>query len=539
MIAVVVLTPLLAWAAFPPSPLPEAAYLLATPGLWWALRRPRWKPFLIGQWLAWTITWFTLLIWLHYVTWVGLVLLASFLGLISSLWFAAARAIAPKTGEVPTEETSPGNLKSLGIPVLGSGGFGGVATMFGLAGLWVLLEWLRSWIFTGFPWLPLAASQWQRPIMLGLAPITGAWGVSFVLILVNIGLVSHFERLRIPREEGRGWFSIEIVVAMLALMLGSFALARDFLAQKRQPWARVGIVQPYIPQNLKWDESQARNVVLILERETAKVAALQPDFLLWPEAATPWVLTDKGDVRMWLERIARDSRVPLLAGVVALDKGPVDQEEWFNAAVVVDPENGVQKERYAKRHLVPWGEYIPLRSVFGWLDKFVPIGGDFQKGKSAAPLTISTNNGPRNVGLLICYEDVFPDLARADTLAGAEVLVNITNNAWYGEGAAAYQHAAHSVLRAAENRRPLVRCGNGGWSGWIDEYGTIRETLLDDRGSVYFRGGEVVSVSRDTKWVGRESFYTRNGDWFVGACALLVLLTLGTKVRLRPRKESK
>lgn len=525
LLAIVVLTPLLAWAAFPPSKLPEAAFFFIAPGLWWALRRPAWKPFLIGQWIAWTITWVLLLSWLHYVTWVGLFLLSAFLALISTAWFAVARAIAPAQQPQATDEEVPGNLKPLGFPVLGAGGLGGIAMMLGLASVWVLLEWVRSWIFTGFPWLTLATTQWQRPLMLGLAPITGAWGVSFLLVLVNVGLVAHFERHRISRDLRRGWFSPELLVAIVALLAGSFGLGGDFLGQKRELWARVGIVQPYIPQNLKWDESQALSVVRTLEQETAKVAALQPDFLLWPEAATPWALTEKGDLRGWLARISRDSRVPLLAGVVVVD-GSGPDEEWFNAAIVVDPENGVQPARYAKRHLVPFGEYIPLRPVFGWLEKFVPIGGDFTRGTSAAPLTISTHSGPRNVGVLICYEDVFPNLARADTLADAEVLVNVTNNAWYGEGAAAYQHAAHSVLRAAENRRPLVRCGNGGWSGWIDEYGAIRETLVDERGSVYFRGGETVAVTRDAKWIGRETFYTTHGDWFVLVCGAVCAVAL-------------
>ncbi|HEY5551096.1 MAG TPA: apolipoprotein N-acyltransferase, partial [Opitutaceae bacterium] len=319
LIAVVVLTPLLAWAAFPPSPLPEAAFFLAAPGLWWALRRPAWKLFLLVQWIAWTVTWLVLLIWLHHVTWIGLVLLAAFLGLISSAWFAAARAIAPIAAPTTVEtEDAPGHLRPLALPTLGSSGLGGIVPMLGLAALWVVLEWVRTWLFTGFPWLTLATSQWQRPLMLGLAPITGAWGISFLLVLVNVGLVAHFERLRLPREGRRGWFSLEIVVALVALLACSFGLSGDFLGQKRKPWARVGIVQPYIPQEQKWDDAMARDVVRTLEQETARVAALEPDFLLWPEAATPWVLTEGGDLRDWLARISRDNRAPMLAGVVAL-----------------------------------------------------------------------------------------------------------------------------------------------------------------------------------------------------------------------------
>ena len=141
--------------------------------------------------------------------------------------------------------------------------------------------------------------------------------------------------------------------------------------------------------------------------------------------------------------------------------------------------------------------------------------------------------------MLICYEDVFPGLARANAAAGAEVLVNLTNNAWYGEGAAAYQHAAHSALRAAETRRPVVRCGNGGWSGWFDEYGGLREELRDGRGSVYFRGGGTVRVTRDRRWVDRLTPYTVHGDWFVAACGALAVLAALRVGRLRPADFAK
>ena len=107
---------------------------------------------------------------------------------------------------------------------------------------------------------------------------------------------------------------------------------------------------------------------------------------------------------------------------------------------------------------------------------------------------------------------------------GAALLFVATNNAWYGEGASAYQHAAHSVLRAVENRRPLLRVGNGGWSGWIDEYGLIRNVLLNDEGTIYFRGGTVFEIDRDRRWVGRTTFYTRHGDWFVWVSLGLVLI---------------
>jgi apolipoprotein N-acyltransferase len=128
---------------------------------------------------------------------------------------------------------------------------------------------------------------------------------------------------------------------------------------------------------------------------------------------------------------------------------------------------------------------------------------------------------------LICYEDVFPELARRSALAGSDVLVVLTNNGWFGEGGAAVQHAAHSVLRAVETRRPVLRCGNGGWSGWIDEFGSVRSNLTNDEGSIFYRGSRVLSVTRDARLIGQKSFYVEHGDWFVLVCAAVLLLGAG------------
>jgi apolipoprotein N-acyltransferase len=154
----------------------------------------------------------------------------------------------------------------------------------------------------------------------------------------------------------------------------------------------------------------------------------------------------------------------------------------------------------------------------------------------ANPLVVHVRNDNYAFGPLLCYEDIYPELARRSVLAGSEVLTVLTNNAWFGEGGAAYQHAAHSVLRAVETRRPVLRCGNGGWSGWIDEFGNIRAVLTQlpngtiqthpgtDGGTIYFRGAATVQITRDLRWMGRNSFYVEHGDWFVLVCAGLVAL---------------
>jgi apolipoprotein N-acyltransferase len=182
---------------------------------------------------------------------------------------------------------------------------------------------------------------------------------------------------------------------------------------------------------------------------------------------------------------------------------------------LVTPGEGVAKRYYAKRQLVAFGEFVPLRPLLGWLSKFVPIGGDFSRGDEPSLLLVPMRGEHVVVGPLICYEDTYPQLARSSVRAGAGLLTVVTNNGWFGEGGAAYQHAAHSVLRAVENRRPVLRCGNGGWSGWIDEFGVVRKVVTNAAGTIYFRGTQTAEVSRDARWVDRPSFYTEYGDWWV------------------------
>jgi apolipoprotein N-acyltransferase len=219
-------------------------------------------------------------------------------------------------------------------------------------------------------------------------------------------------------------------------------------------------------------------------------------------------------LRAFVESLSAKARTPLLLGSIAFENAGTDTSRWLNAALVVAPDRGLQSAFYAKRHLVPFGEYVPLRPALGWMTKFVPIPDDCTAGTDPAPLLVSMKGGANAFGVLICYEDIFPQLARHTVLSGADALAVLTNDAWYGEGAAAYQHAAHSVLRAVETRRPVLRCGNAGWSGWIDEFGAIRFPLARD-GSVYFRGTQTADVTRDSRWIGRNTFYVDHGDWFV------------------------
>lgn len=503
--AAVVLSALLYVLAFPPFDVAEAAYVFAVPLLLW-LFRPRPRKVAVAAIIGWgLLSWLALIVWLRHVTFGGYLIASTILALYFSLWFLAAWWALPRA-------------RDGGLPLR-------LTAMAGLAALWVVHEYVRSFFLTGFPWLPLAASHWQRPLLLQLSAWTGAYGVSFILIFFNLGLAFYIDRL--VRFYTKGWqrFCPEFFVALALLLLGGFGAFR--LAQvssgEKETVFNAAFVQPYIPQRLKWDSDKVGEVTDIVERTTLWTRGMprRPDLVLWPEAVTPVAVVGNARSQAWVEGLAREMEAPLFMGSVGFLRGP--PEEWFNGIVVVDPEEGLLPHHYKKRKLVPFGEYVPFGGLFAWISKIVPLEGSFVHGRSADPIEVVVAGRELRLGPLICYEDVFPKLARETARAGADFLIVVTNNGWYGEEGMPFQHAAHSVLRAVETRRPVLRSGNGGWSGWVDEHGVIHDVLLDENGSIYFRGGAVWPISRDSGWVDRQSFYVRYGDWFVGLCAVVVL----------------
>jgi len=528
------LTALLHWAAFPPLDVAEAAYVFAVPILLWAMTNPRGRPFwvcaLAGSWL----TWFLLLIWLRHVypPWglVGGVILSGLLAVFPFGWFCLARWLLP---------ACQGASFLVRVLVLG-----------GMAGMWVILEWLRTWILTGFPWLPLAVSQWQRPAMLQTAEFGGQYAVSFILIYFNLALALYIRRLVVDpvgQEVADGYsdaprrarlplrwrFCPEFYLA-LAMVFGSVGLYLQSFsrAENREPLLSVASVQPWIPAALKWDQAMFYEILDVLATENARAAQAEPapDLILWPEAATPIpivALEDRG-MREWVEARVNETGVPLIAGALAeYDTG------WENAMFVIEPETGLNEERYAKRRRVPFGEYIPLRDILFFVGKVVPLDIDLRPGDHSRPLPVTVGGETLQAGPLICYEDIFPHLGRAVAREGADFIVVVTNDGWYGEEAGAYQHAAHATLRAVETRRPVVRCGNHGWSGWIDEYGNVRDVLVGDDGLVYLRGSKRFVLSVDPAWQETLTVYTRYGDWLLWLGGFLVLGAIIWRRRVR------
>ena len=361
--------------------------------------------------------------------------------------------------------------------------------------LWVAVELLRSHLLTGFPWVLLGYSQGASPELIQVARITGVYGVSFLVVLTNAALAA----VAFPGPARRRAAPLAVAAVLL---LGAAAYGWAVLREPPPPGeVRVGVVQGNIEQGLKWSPAMREATVVQYRRLTLAVAQDRPALVVWPEAAMPFLLRLDPVLGPRALAVAREAHVPVLEG--APDQ--VGPRTFANSAFLVT-EDGEIRAKYDKRHLVPFGEYVPLRSVFFFLDQLVVGIGDFIPGKD-----VTVFSGPfGRFSVLICYEAIFPDEARLGVRAGAEFLVNITNDAWFGRTSAPYQHLAMAAFRAVENNVYLVRAANTGISAIIEPSGRIAESA---------------GLYTDAAFIGRirpggaRTFYTWYGDVFAWLCA--------------------
>ena len=319
----------------------------------------------------------------------------------------------------------------------------------------------------------------------------------------------------------------------IAILVFIFMLSPFFLFQNRDSGAvqkfNVGLCQPYLRE--KWKGGNADIHKDTLARQTSFLGLMNPDFIVWPEASTPYALNQDS---AWVEALANKAGTPLLIGAVVKDEDSI-----YNTISEILPGSGFENNWYAKRILVPFGEYVPF--PFKWipgLRKFVGPIGSFKEGQELKTFTFkskSEGSDSLEVGPLICYEDIFPSLCRDIALSGVDLFFVSTNDAWFGEEGCAEQHAAHSVMRAIETQKNFLRCGNAGWSGWIDQNGYQREVLRDENGSIYFEGATSFTVSVPSQSSKNQSFYTIYGDWFAYIClgisAFLCVLVIKNRTK--------
>ena len=387
--------------------------------------------------------------------------------------------------------------------------------------LWVVLEWVRTYIFGGFPWVALGYTQYRTTYLIQFAELTGVYGISALVVLVNVVVYGAFRRWRDGQVPGtRGLLALTTVLVVLV----GWGFWRVRMLERMAPAGvmRVGFIQGNIAQDEKWDPEYQDASIDRYEQLTDQAVAAGAELVVWPETAVPFFFQNGGELRDRVVAIAQRRDIWLLLGSPAFTRTD-DDLLLHNRAYLIGPD-GSFDQYYDKMELVPFGEYVPLARLFFFVHKIVEGIGEFRAGTD--PVVFETAKG--RFGTLICYEGIFPGLTRRFVAAGADFLVNITNDAWFGRTSAPYQHLAMVTIRAIENRVPVVRVANTGFSAMVEVDGRIRW-----RTNLFATDWRVETV----RWPGVRTLYTAVGDVFVWLC-MAILAVVVLFVIARPRAMS-
>jgi len=383
----------------------------------------------------------------------------------------------------------------------------GLQTVFFTPVIWVALEYLRSFLLTGLPWANLSYSQYLNLPFIQMADTTGAYGPSFVILLVNATLFLAL------RQRSKITFPIKEVIITVSILLsfliyGYLKMGRVDRQMVQDPPLKVGLVQGNIDQSIKWDESFQMETLKIYDNLSLRVSEEKPDLIIWPETATPFFFQDAKEFQPFILDIPKKTNAFLLFGSPSYKilKGKVNH---YNSAYLVSPA-GELIGKYDKIHLVPFGEYVPMQDLLFFLGSLGEGIGDFKSGKEIFNFSLPQGK----LGVLICFEIIFPDLCRRFIKGGANFLVTITNDAWFGRTSAPYQHFSIATFRAVENRVFIVRAANTGITGFIDPKGKII-----NQGGIFTEE----AMNGVIRLSSQKTFYTLYGDIFSWICSALAI----------------
>jgi apolipoprotein N-acyltransferase len=447
------------------------------------------------------------------------------------------------------------------------------------AAIWVALEMMRARVLGGFPWNFIGASQYKMVPLIQIASVAGVYGVSFLVVWVSLSLFSAAQLIFYKPAARLSWQSeiiLPFIVVVAVFIFGEIKLERGLVVDEafrmgKLPERRVTLVQPSIPQTMIWDEKESesrfRKLLELSEYALAEAAGKLPgatnsvaetnsvtrdarssDLLIWPESAVPGF----SDVNYAaITNIVRIHHVGLIFNADDVVPHPNAtnglDNDYFNSAFLFSPERNFAGV-YHKQRLVMFGEYIPFTRWLPFMKWFTPITDGYQAGTAPAQFETyqwsdrlrepvieldADSSSPQTIRVspLICYEDMFPQLARMSaSWHDNDFLVNLTNDGWFGNSAEQWQHMASAVFRAVENGIPLVRCANNGVTCWIDGNGRVREIFRDANGSVYGEGAITIDLPLPSH---EPTFYNRYGDWFGWGCVAISLIVLGFKIARR------
>ncbi|MGO9137429.1 MAG: apolipoprotein N-acyltransferase [Syntrophales bacterium] len=397
----------------------------------------------------------------------------------------------------------------------------GIARIIAAPALWTCLEYGKSHLFTGFPWENLAYSQYVNRYLIQAVDITGTYGITFVIILVNVVIYDAMRK----RFRGRRVMGEVVMCCMVMLGIYAYGYIRTGQIEKSSRAAEtidVAVVQGNIDQSVKWNPDFQNDTISVYKNLSLTKTSSMHGLTVWPETAVPFFFQDANKMQSEILDIARISEDWLLFGSPSYPTACGTDAEcafFLNSAFLLSPQGKVHG-RFDKVHLVPYGEYVPLRKMFPFINKLVVGVGDFRSGEGYNPLTMNDHK----LGILICYEGIFPEASRTYKKKGADLLVNITNDAWFGRTSAPYQHLSMSIFRAVENRLYMVRSANTGISAIIDPTGRIvAQTELFER----------TALRNPIRFLNDKTFYSIYGDVFVLICMTILVCSIIISLRRR------
>lgn len=383
--------------------------------------------------------------------------------------------------------------------------------------LWMCLEYIKSKAFTGFPWENLGYSQFNNLFFIQIADVVGVFGLSFLIILLNSAFYS-FMTQRLKK-------SLALAAVVFLLWAGVYAYGIQRINQindilKDAQGIEVSLVQGNISQSIKWNTNFQEETINIYEELSLRQPPAAGGLIVWPETAVPFHYQDDTDLQRQVKDIPIKTNNWFVFGSTSYQARD-GNTDYYNSAYLLSPRGDIQG-KYDKVHLVPYGEYVPMRAVFPFIGRLAEGIGDFGEGKGFHPLDM----GERKIGVMICYEGILPEAGRMYKNAKADLLVNITNDAWFGSTSAPYQHLSMTIFRAVETRLYLVRAANTGISAIVHPTGKIMaKTGIFHKDAIHGR----------IKYIQLPTIYAKYGDWPVGAgflcLAVFFLWSLGRRGR--------
>ncbi|VAW37753.1 Apolipoprotein N-acyltransferase / Copper homeostasis protein CutE [hydrothermal vent metagenome] len=432
--------------------------------------------------------------------------------------------------------------------------------LFVIPALWVSLEFIKGLLFTGFPWALLGYSQVGFTTLIQVADISGVWGVSYWVMLLNSGIFLFILNLALGsgrRGLRREPFLIFVATAAVFVVVAVYGLAQTASVGKELaswPQVKVAAVQGNIGQAVKWEASEQKKIIAtyraLISRASASFASLndvddagagskEPGLIVLPETSMPFFLARDPEMLLLVEDMARDSGSYLLIGAPDYKPDGGGGYSILNAAFMFSPAGAITG-RYDKMHLVPFGEYVPLKRILFFIEKLTAGAGEFVEGRGLYPVGLELGGVRTSVGTFICYEAIFPslvaELARGGPepegndgpVAGAGLLVNITNDAWFGDTSAPHHHLDMTIMRAVENRSFLVRSANTGISAIVSPTGEVVE-------STGLFEAAVITATVGLRQ-GGPTFFGRHPDLF--PCVLLIFSAIIVVLGLRFRRRT-